>query len=219
MPPLPLAPLIHLDACALAFSHDDGDPVSNWSGAIQSARTSRPIFHTNVINGQPAVRFDGVDDFLILPVSAKTLTLFAVVRCATLITGNANASLLSFGNGVSLFYDQREDTQRLWTYRDATGNPQSAPSSTLTENALLCWQVSKAGFNRAWYNGAEAWNVAVGATDDVWPPSELVLAARNPAAPYEFAAFDFAELLIYPRDLNAADRAIVTACLDEKYTL
>ena len=49
----------------------DGDPVAGWPDAsgggrnlAQATASKRPAFRTNVVDGRPAVRFDGVDDFL-----------------------------------------------------------------------------------------------------------------------------------------------------------
>ena len=49
----------------------DGDAVSLWSDAsgngndcVQNSKNRQPVFHTNVLNGQPALAFDGLDDVL-----------------------------------------------------------------------------------------------------------------------------------------------------------
>lgn len=49
----------------------DGDPVGTWSDssgqgnhATQATAAKKPTYKTNIINGLPAVRFDGVDDYL-----------------------------------------------------------------------------------------------------------------------------------------------------------
>src|SRR5215831_1084104 len=54
-----------------ALQLNDGDPVSSWTDsstnnnpAIQATSANQPTYHTNVVNGKPVVRFDGVNDWL-----------------------------------------------------------------------------------------------------------------------------------------------------------
>ncbi|RMG96173.1 MAG: hypothetical protein D6706_10620, partial [Chloroflexi bacterium] len=76
---------------------NDGDVVGAWedqSGngnhATQATTTNKPIYWTNVVNGKPVVRFDGVDDDLALSSSTimnferiDTWTFFFVVKLNT----------------------------------------------------------------------------------------------------------------------------------------
>lgn len=59
-----------LDASQIA-GLNDGDAVATWSDvsgnaqhATQATASKRPLYKTSILNGQPVVRFDGVDDFL-----------------------------------------------------------------------------------------------------------------------------------------------------------
>src|SRR5439155_17313853 len=57
-----------LKADALALNNND--PVSTWTDSSgngnspTSSGTKRPTYKTNVLNGKPVVRFDGIDDHL-----------------------------------------------------------------------------------------------------------------------------------------------------------
>jgi hypothetical protein len=49
----------------------DGDPVGTWADlsghgwdAVQAVVASRPLYKTSILNSQPSVRFDGIDDDL-----------------------------------------------------------------------------------------------------------------------------------------------------------
>jgi hypothetical protein len=59
-----------LDAEFSPFVLDGSNGVSQWQGvgnspqASQSTAANRPLYVTNVMNGKPAVRFDGTNDFL-----------------------------------------------------------------------------------------------------------------------------------------------------------
>ena len=73
-----LAPSLKLwlQAETLQATHSDGDPIRTWTATVgfdanvpslvlpNGHDAGAPIFMTNVINGHPVVRFDGVDDFM-----------------------------------------------------------------------------------------------------------------------------------------------------------
>jgi len=61
---------IWLDASQIV-GLNDGDAVATWTdasgngyNATQGTASKRPIYKTSILNGQPVMRFDGVDDFL-----------------------------------------------------------------------------------------------------------------------------------------------------------
>ena len=58
------------------------DQSGNGNDAVQSDNKSQPLLITNVVNGLPAVRFDGTNDQLMMATSPGTnnFTVFAVVR-------------------------------------------------------------------------------------------------------------------------------------------
>lgn len=77
--PLFLPPPIALSGCTLwldaefsAFQLDGSNGVEQWKGidngpvAVQSTTAERPIYTANVLNGKPAIRFDGINDSLSL---------------------------------------------------------------------------------------------------------------------------------------------------------
>jgi hypothetical protein len=80
-PMLPINPLSYND-CLFYLNEkllglNDGDAIASWTDAsgnglhaIQSTSGYQPIFKLNV-NGRACVRFDGVDDFLLIPYTAK----------------------------------------------------------------------------------------------------------------------------------------------------
>jgi hypothetical protein len=78
-----------------ALALNDTDPVTSWTDSSGKARnateaTNPPSYRTNVVNGFPVVRFDGVNDKLqtaSFPL-AQPLTIFAVFRHSSLATTN-----------------------------------------------------------------------------------------------------------------------------------
>ncbi len=83
---------------------NDGDPVATWSDlsgsgsgndATQATSSKRPLYKVGIVNGKPVVRFDGVDDDLLEPVSiAGAKTLACVVRLVA-IPSSGNAANVS----------------------------------------------------------------------------------------------------------------------------
>jgi len=94
----------------------DGQAVSSWSdsssnvhSAIQTDVNKKPIYKTNIINGNPVVRFDGADDVLGLVdntgVAMSNVTMFVVHKMSSGATGNAYYPItLGAGDNVTGHY-------------------------------------------------------------------------------------------------------------------
>lgn len=74
----------------------DTNPVASWNDvsgngnhAVQAVGADQPLYRTNIVNGLPVVRFDGVSDFLQSPYSASNnpdtvhQSIFTVFRTAS----------------------------------------------------------------------------------------------------------------------------------------
>jgi fibronectin type 3 domain-containing protein len=107
-PALPAAGLyLALDAQTAAQQYANGALVTSWQDTSGSARhalgsgSTRPTLVTDAIGGKPALRFDGIDDHLVLPSGFQDFTagmsLFIVKRPSALT--NAFKMLL-LGNGA-----------------------------------------------------------------------------------------------------------------------
>lgn len=80
--------VLHLKANAIAGLLS-GDPVAAWTATVgttptQSTGANKPIYLTNQINSWPAVRFDGVNDYLSCgdnhDLGTNSLTIFMVMK-------------------------------------------------------------------------------------------------------------------------------------------
>ena len=98
---------------AADLSLADGAAVATWTDssgngrdATQATGTKQPLYKTNIINGKPVVRFDGVDDFLNVPAIDLTgtsgLTLFVVVAN---ITSGGDRVLFEYSTNINSFTD------------------------------------------------------------------------------------------------------------------
>ncbi|MDP1900205.1 MAG: LamG-like jellyroll fold domain-containing protein, partial [Rubrivivax sp.] len=109
-PALPAVGLyLALDAQTAALQYGDGAAVAAWMDTSGNARNAvssggtRPTLVANAIGGKPALRFDGVDDHLVLPSGFQDFTagmsLYIVKRPSAL----TNAfKLFALGNGAGL---------------------------------------------------------------------------------------------------------------------
>lgn len=99
---------------------NDGDAVSTWSGRAgttingTATLTTRPAYQTNVQGGQPIVRFDGINDSIILSstITSTNIHIFSVLKklstniSATLAGNNSvNSHCNNFSDGVTYFND------------------------------------------------------------------------------------------------------------------
>jgi hypothetical protein len=79
------------------FSQADGSAVSTWedrsttnNDATQATPANQPTYETNEVGGQPAVRFDGADDFLSYATSVFNFTDGATVIAVVKATSAAS---------------------------------------------------------------------------------------------------------------------------------
>jgi hypothetical protein len=99
-----------------SLSLADGNPVSAWNDSSTSADnatatgTSRPIYKASVVNGNPIVRFDGIDDFMTFASRYTTIqTAFFVVR-----TNNLTAQQILLGDSTTYDWYADPNSPRLF---------------------------------------------------------------------------------------------------------
>ncbi|MBI9049611.1 MAG: hypothetical protein JEZ00_09340, partial [Anaerolineaceae bacterium] len=110
--------VIWLDASQM-YGYDDGDSVSYWedlsgtgNNGIQTGPDNQPVYSTNEVNGNPALLFDGVSDYLNLDdlfIDADT-TIILVAKNETQITGTSSQqrTILAGSQGNPLLTTSRQ---------------------------------------------------------------------------------------------------------------
>jgi len=97
--------ILWLDASAIT-GKNDGDAISSWTDssgssntATQSTGAKQPLYKTNIQNGRPSVRFDGLTQILLTPVlsALPAYTLFCVYK---VISTPTNGSVISKNGGA-----------------------------------------------------------------------------------------------------------------------
>jgi hypothetical protein len=198
------------------------DQSGGDNNAVQPSAACRPTLVPIAVGEQPALRFDGVDDFLQLQGTfndfRQGLSAFIVTRVAS---DGTSVRFLDFGQSANnIFFGQKGNATNLgfWVYVNGVtaakvpGPGGIGPDRVQTVSVVLRAQ-GKATLYR---NGRE---VGTGTTSE---PSSLVrrlgvIAKSNfdPADP--FFKGDIAEIVLYNRALSEAERASVEGYLQSKY--
>lgn len=203
-PPTGASLWLKADSLSLA----SGSAVSTWSDssasalhATQSTANQRPLFITNVLNGKPVVRFDGVDDGLVFSARNSIRTAFVVMRHNT---GSQDyAAFLGHDTAAPHFHSDLGDALISATYATATVSGGSA-----------------------YINGALSAPTALKKTTS-WSVLSFVTTGNAIAAALgldrnfggRFWNGDFAEVLLYNSALSTAQRQQAEEYLGRKYNL
>jgi hypothetical protein len=201
----------------------DNDPVGtalnqgSSGGNPTAAGSTRPTFKTNILNGKPAYRFDGVDDGLVFgsdPRDTGEVTLYAVV----IPRGVAGAydpvyisGLPSNGQRMAL----RVGTSPWGSYVSASGDKPA--STTLVADTPYMLGIVGSGAATASFR-------LNGAADGSWSGGEMsgsnnAGSARIGVEPASsrWTEFDLLALVLYDTLLSNADRDDLEAYLTATY--
>lgn len=118
----------HYDARRLSLSDGTGvqtfTDLAGTNDATQATSGNRPLFKTNILNGNPVVRFDGVDDFLSLTNTASITTRYtaiALYKCSGTVgptlTYKTSANSVPYTN---FFYDAGGGNYQMYSYFSST---------------------------------------------------------------------------------------------------
>ncbi len=218
-----------LDAGSAAADFGLGVPVTSWrdqspdgSDAWSSVATA-PVLVADAIGGQPALRFDGIDDHFNLPTGFEDFTagvsLFVVMRPTVLQQG---FKILALGNGANqdMLVLGRAGSQNGLQYftNNEFGNVtwfNSAP--VLSEGSAALFAIEHEGSTaRVVHNGVVITESAV----DL--PSVSPRGVNYIGRSYWREGYlqgDLAEIILYDRTLTDDERSSVEIYLDAKYSL
>lgn len=195
----------------------DNDPVAQWDDyspnqrhQLQATTAARPTFKTNIRNGQPVVRFDGVDDFL-------EATGFATGAAKTLFL--VGISSVTAGRFVSL-----NTVQQSSPFATNGGNLAFATNSgggLQTYGSRLTWfhatcVISSLSVANLYYKGVF---VATIDPNDMYSTGTLMRLGNVAAQPTAFLTGDIAEIIAYDIALSDARRQQVEAYLAARYAI
>jgi len=202
-----------LKADALTGLVDD-DPVSSWTDSSGNGRhatntlTARPAYKTAILNGQPVVRFDGVDDALAVAFTLpQPVHLFIVAQYRMFV---ADATVID-GNQVNTMRLYRTAATTIKQYAGVVG-----PALTTTPAAwhiYTCLFSGAASELRAESDSPVTGNVGTASGGGVTIGATGLSGGNR----FSFGAVDVAEVVVYSAALSTSDRRGVEAYLGTKY--
>lgn len=203
--------VLHLDASELSLSDDD--PVTSWTDlsdndyhATQSTGDYQPTFKTNILNGNPVVRFDGTDDYLETTSFSSALsqpnTIFVVWQ--------TNSTGTQFAIDGITTTDRNSIYQRSGEIAFYAGSTQE-----YTRDTPFDWLITTALFDGS---GSEIWENGDSKATGNTGSQSLTGALIGSRVEYRnFLDGDIAEIIIYDRALSFSEQTDVEYYLSRKY--
>ncbi len=219
-----IEPYMHLSADNGVFVNENGFSCSDFEGVgfwqdisgnsndgIQGDLDKRPIYISNVVNGKPILRFDGLDDFFKVNFSESISqpNIFFLV----LNTRSIKNECIFDGDSMSnrQYFSVGSDSRHFnWMY-----GVSKATFSTLIENG-------KFALHSIVFNGYDSKHYINGILQNVSNVGEgqlngLIIGGRYNYSNYN--EFDLAELVIYRGLMNDSHKSSVETYLMNKYAI
>ena len=216
-----------------SFSLNDGDAVGTWtdsSGAgnnvTQATTSKKPIFKTNILNGQSVVRFSaasvqGLQAASQVIDTTKKLSIFIVAR-QTSVADHALVTTVGMFNGDSFRFKNSAGTQKIQLYQ--TGDVITDPNTGIGANNWAYYTGINRGINGTNGTSTVRVNGTTLATSGSATGRNLLFdgnlaigfgadAASNPLDG------DIAEVLLYNEEVTGANLTTVESYLASKYGL
>jgi hypothetical protein len=207
---------------------NDGDPISTWSDesgqgnhATQATAGLKPLYKVNILNGKPAVRFDGINDYL----NAHTLlfpptaTVFAVVRNNTKASDAQIISRRSSTASAPIafqLYLAATDRAAVNARDDASHLAVALAAAGLVA-AQIVTGIRNGNDVEVRRNGI---SVGTGSnTLETTTTDQTRIGAKATGAPTDYLDGDIAELIMYNRVLTDGERDKIEAYLGQKYNI
>lgn len=226
--------VLALDAASAATLVGSGQPVILWPDASPAGNdgsvnvgAAAPTLVINAINGRPAIRFDGVDDYLDLPDGfedfTEGVTYFAVVRPTVLQSG---FKLLALGNGANQQNIVLGRAGATAGYQYFTDSSSGAVGWFNTASGLVAGETSvvsvvqQAGSPNGTVGAQVFKNGSVLGGANVYAPPIVNRTVNYIARSYwtdgRFQG-DIAEILLFNRTLSAGEQQAIMEYLQQKY--
>lgn len=188
----------------------DGDYVIRWedcsvceNDASSSSAAQRPVLKTGLVRGEPVVRFDGADDGLLTGLVLSGAFTLLAVYAASLANDNAGRAIQGTANW---FLGPRNGFYQCHHGSVFTGGPVVVPGVFVFQTV---WRTGGTVLN--YVNGALVGRIDDGGED----PGQIGLGSCG--GYNEPMAGDIAEVMVFNRALDEAERKAVELYLEQKY--
>ena len=205
-----------VDGGAISVWQDNSSNAASKNNATQTSTSSKPKFYEKVFNDSlPAIRFDGVNDFLTFdgsPLIGSSYTIFVVEQ------RRASTSQMMFLGGVN-------DNLQLG-YRSETSVTQAHSSGVFNDFTVAAYSSPTPRIHTFWFNvaaGQKYWINGGSGADDTGVGFSSALTSYSGAAIGRYLTHyfngDIAEIIIFTRALQTTERQVVETYLGQKYNL
>ena len=215
------------------------DQSGNNINFEQSNNSSKPIFYNNIINNNPVIRFDGIDDYLLYPsfqlfeTNSSSVTIFIVFKADTLSSQKMlfMQPHVNCTNGLELAYKTGDGDRPNFGLHSGCGNAsimQNDLSSSYNIMSIHILSTGQAPDNINIFENGSLQSMEI--DNSGWPAAasygtnanKLIIAARDPSNNGSFSEFhqgDINEIIIYKNSINDASRIIINNYLSSKYDI
>jgi hypothetical protein len=190
------------------------DASGNGRDATQGTGAAKPTYRTNVVNGKPVVRFDGVDDELELP---DFLTSFTAGEIFYVLKAVADPPLVG-NQGFTLF---GANTGNLYPFSDSViydsfGSTVRHTTVDPTPSLVVFHVYNTTSQANEWTSRINGTQIFTTGTNTVgWTPFPRI----GQGGSNIFGNHDYAEIVLYNRVLSTSERQQVEDYLMTKYGL
>jgi prepilin-type N-terminal cleavage/methylation domain-containing protein len=212
----------------------DNNVITNWYDInpqspskftlTEGTTANKPTYKSSLINGLPALTFDGVNDRLTSTINFgitgnPAFTIFSVVA----VNGGANYGTWVYwgtsGNGKTLVFSRHTATTEVFAGFFGSGQYFAPTTGAITNTTIYSWVRQAGGTtlvgNSLYSNGAVQTlsNENAASTPDFGVDTFKVGYTNDPV----FFGGNIAEIIIFTRDLKTEERRAVEAYLGKKW--
>lgn len=199
-------------------SLDDGSTAANH--ATQATAGNRPVFKTNIANGKPVIRFDGVNDFLASTTSATSANTRTVLAVCKSTTAGGGTVFVNRPSGTRGFLARLLRSGGV-TYVGGDLNTNATVAADLsTAWQSFCvgaWLQDPATTYLSFYLNSTQYAVTAGNPPDLEAGTAGYGLGRVNAGVAQYWTGDIAEWVVYDTQLSTANRNLVEQYLAAKY--
>ncbi len=220
-------------ATEIANVPSTGSQISAWydlnsqqlvkNNAAQSTSTAQPKYYEDVLNGLPAVRFDGISDFMSFDgatLVGNNYTVFIVEQRRSAASALAPRALIcgaTEATNSSLVLAYIADTTLNFGHYN-NDNPATVVAYSSPFAAMHTFRFSKTDGKQYWSNGG----LAADAQSSVQTTALTSFAGAQIGRWFNYNSFyngDIFEIIIFSNSLGKEDRQSVESYLSKKYNI
>lgn len=206
----------------------DGDPIASWAdqsgegnNAVQATAAKKPLYKTDVVNGEPVVRFDGTDDTLVIPhvagLNTETFTLFIVMAFTNEAADETIFEKWDQSGAYPYAFRTRVDGNvRFATYDGSAANNMDGDTDISDGSFNILTFVRDGTDGEIFLNGVSDGDTSTH-KENTTNTHDVGIGARGVGGtPW---GGDTAEIIFYNEELSSADKDTIETYLSEKYNI